>query len=196
MILYIIIAAVLIVNIVNPRILWYVDSWKYKDGKKEEPSSSYLLLCRVLSLLGLLVFISAVYFRPLRLSELVSADSTIRITQQYFNVENGEPDIDSQSYNDLSEEQTENIRALFQEYRYRRTPVTLFSDGALSGLGERLSCVYIYDDNELVGTVIVSDEGGISVNDKSYVMKDASDFIRKVSLILNGTGERTVEGKI
>ena len=116
MILYIIIAAVLIVNIVNPRILWYVDSWKYKDGKKED--------------------------------------------------------------------------------RYRRTPVTLFSDGSLSGLGERLSCVYIYDDNELVGTVIVSDEGGISVNDKSYVMKDASDFIRKVSLILNGTGERTVEGKI
>ena len=31
MILYIIIAAVLLVNVINPRILWYIDSWKYKS---------------------------------------------------------------------------------------------------------------------------------------------------------------------
>ena len=32
MIVYIIIAVVLIINIINPRILWYIDSWKYKDA--------------------------------------------------------------------------------------------------------------------------------------------------------------------
>ena len=35
MILYIIIAAVLLVNVINPRILWYIDSWKYKSFQKE-----------------------------------------------------------------------------------------------------------------------------------------------------------------
>ena len=39
MILYIIVAAVLLVNVINPRILWYIGSWKYKTSKKEEPSS-------------------------------------------------------------------------------------------------------------------------------------------------------------
>ena len=32
MIVYIIIAVVLLINIINPRILWYIDSWKYKDA--------------------------------------------------------------------------------------------------------------------------------------------------------------------
>ena len=42
MILYIIVAAVLLVNVINPRILWYIDSWKYKSFQKEAPSSLYL----------------------------------------------------------------------------------------------------------------------------------------------------------
>lgn len=63
MILYLVIALFLIINIINPRILWYIDSWKYKDGKKEEPSSLYLLLCRILSLLGLIILVMVIYIR-------------------------------------------------------------------------------------------------------------------------------------
>lgn len=63
MILYIVIAIVLITNIINPRILWYLDSWKYKGAKKEEPSFSYLLVCRILSLIGLIILAMLLYIR-------------------------------------------------------------------------------------------------------------------------------------
>lgn len=65
MIIYIIIAVVLIINIINPRIFWYIDAWKYKDGKKDEPSSVYVFLCRILSLLGLIILVMLMYFRPM-----------------------------------------------------------------------------------------------------------------------------------
>ncbi len=42
MIVYWIVAVCLILNLVNPRLLWYIDAWKYKDSKKEEPSSAYI----------------------------------------------------------------------------------------------------------------------------------------------------------
>ena len=46
MIVYWIVAVCLILNLVNPRLLWYIDAWKYKDSKKEEPSSAYIILSR------------------------------------------------------------------------------------------------------------------------------------------------------
>ena len=57
MFVYVVIAVILIINVINPRILWYIDSWQYRDAKKEEPSSLYLLLCRILSLLGLIILV-------------------------------------------------------------------------------------------------------------------------------------------
>ena len=61
---------------------------------------------------------------------------------------------------------------------------TLFSDGSLSDLGEWIFCFYIYEDQELVYTVIVSDAGKISVNNKSYVMQNASTLIQEISDII------------
>ena len=69
MILYIAIAVALIINIINPRILWRIDSWKYKNASKAEPSPLYLFLCRGLSLLGVVILIMAVYFRPMNLTD-------------------------------------------------------------------------------------------------------------------------------
>lgn len=34
MIVYWIVAVCLILNLVNPRLLWYIDAWKYKDSKR------------------------------------------------------------------------------------------------------------------------------------------------------------------
>ena len=84
MILYIAIAVALIINIINPRILWRIDSWKYKNASKAEPSPLYLFLCRGLSLLGVVILIMAVYFRPMNLTDLVDWNSKLRITQQYM----------------------------------------------------------------------------------------------------------------
>ena len=80
--------------------------------------------------------------------------------------------------------QTQRIIDSLQQYIYRRTPGTLFSDGSLSDLGEWLICIYIYRDNELVNTVIVSDTGDISVNDRCYSMQDSPALIQEITEIL------------
>ena len=61
MIVYWIVAVCLILNLVNPRLLWYIDAWKYKDSKKEEPSSAYIILSRSISAIGLIV-LATLYF--------------------------------------------------------------------------------------------------------------------------------------
>lgn len=122
MILYIIVAAVLLVNVINPRILWYIDSWKYKSFQKEAPSSLYLFLCRLLSALGLMILILVIYFQPMYLADLADPKSELSITRQHIYVENGEPEIDTESHNDLSEDQTQRIIDSLRQYTYRSHP--------------------------------------------------------------------------
>ena len=42
MIIYVAVAVCLILDLINPKILWYMDFWKY-NGDKPEPSSTCLL---------------------------------------------------------------------------------------------------------------------------------------------------------
>lgn len=190
MVLYIVIAVVLLMNIINPRNLWYIASWKDRDAGKEEPLSLYLFLCRTFSALGLLLLVLVIYFKPVNLADLGEVNSEIRITQQHVYVENGEPYIDSESYNDLSEEQTRSILDSLRRYKYRRTLGTLFSDGSLSNLGEKMICIYIYKEKELVYTVMITDTGNISVNSKIYVMQNSSELIQEIYKIMkNGMGK-------
>ena len=57
MVVYFLLAVCLIVNLINPRVFWYVDAWRYK-GEKPEPSPAYRLVCRVVSAVGLLALAS------------------------------------------------------------------------------------------------------------------------------------------
>ena len=179
-----IVAAVLLINLINPRILWYIDAWKYKGTEKGEPSPGYLFGCRILSALGLIILALVLYFRPIHLKDLGSADAEIRITKQHIYVENGEPFIDSENYDDLSEEQTKSVRDCLRQFTYRRRPGTVFSDGSLTDIGEWLLEIHIYEDKERVRTVLISDAGEISVNNKSYVMQNSSELIREISKII------------
>ncbi len=63
MAIYIIVSIVLLLDIINPRILWYIDFWKH-NGDKPEPSGTYILLNRIFAFIGLVVLWS-VYFTRL-----------------------------------------------------------------------------------------------------------------------------------
>lgn len=52
MAIYIIVSIVLLLDIINPRILWYIDFWKH-NGDKPEPSGTYILLNRIFAFIGL-----------------------------------------------------------------------------------------------------------------------------------------------
>ena len=117
----------------------------------------------------------------MHLDDLADPTSELSITRQHIYVENGEPEIDTESYNDLSEDQTQHIIDSLQQYTYRRTPGTLFSDGSLSDLGDELLHVFIYKDTTLVNSIMISTTGNISVNNKTYEMKNTTDEALSIS---------------
>lgn len=135
----------------------------------------------------IILFLAAVfvYFRPLRMSDLVNDEQEIVLTQISMGVQNGEPYMDSESYNDLTKEQEQSIINLFQQYTYRRTLSTfLISDGALSETGDQLIDIFMYEGSEFVCSVIVSNTGSISVNDRPYVLENPSRFIEELLQIV------------
>lgn len=54
LLLYIAVVIMLVVNLINPTMAWYLDSWKYSEGKPE-PSESYILISRIVSGIALAV---------------------------------------------------------------------------------------------------------------------------------------------
>ena len=95
------------------------------------------LLCICL-LCGLYIF-----FRPLQLSKCFDDSKDICVSISEFEIIKGEPYINSDTYNDITAEQKEEIEGLFQQYSYRRTLRTPFSDGSMSDLGDVVVHIYI-----------------------------------------------------
>ena len=79
-------------------------------------------MCRLPFGAGINDLILVIYFQPMHLADLADPTSELSITRQHIYVENGEPEIDTESYNDLSEDQTQRIIDSLQQYTYRRTP--------------------------------------------------------------------------
>ena len=139
----------------------------------------------------IILFLAAVfvYFRPLRMSDLVNDEQEILLTQISMGVQNGEPYMDSESYNDLTKEQEQSIINLFQQYTYRRTPGTLFSDGSISGAINNYINIFVYEDSELVRTIIISDTGGMSLDSRVYAAQEPSALIQDIISVI----ERSVK---
>lgn len=150
----------------------------------ESKKSGYKVL--IVSVI-IVAFIAGVllYLRPMELSDLVNEDQQISITWNEIGIRNGEPYIDSESYNDVTEEQKLNMIELFQQYTYKRSLATPFSDGSLSELGEELIYVFVYEDSELVNSVCISDVDTMSVNDRTYVVRNASGLIQDILHIID-----------
>ena len=126
----------------------------------------------------------AVYFRPLPLSGSLPENTILVVQTNEFGVQNGEPYIDSRSYDPIPEEQKEKILRLIREYSYRRTLKTVFSDGSIENIGNRAVSIYAYDHDVLVCSIYVSDSGQISINHRICRMKNAKQFLEQLKSIL------------
>lgn len=127
----------------------------------------------------LLVFFTT-YFRPLSFADKVSSNTQLKIVLSELGVRKGEPYINSVDYQDITTEQNSAILTLFDKYTYRRTLGTPFSDGSISELGDKTLSVYVYENTSLAADIFVSSSGKIRVNDKSYNMKNAEQFIGQI----------------
>ena len=120
------------------------------------------------------------YFKPLSLVDTIKENKRIDIIVNEFEIEDGEPNIESVVYNDLTTEQNSAILALLGEYNYRRTLGTLFSNGSITDLDDKTLTIFVYDDNSSVSAIVVASSGKIAVNDKSYGMEDAEQLIKQI----------------
>jgi len=66
-----------------------------------------------------------------------------------------------------------------EQHSYRRTVGTLFSDGTIEDLGERMLTIHVME-GEASDSIVVTDSGKIAVNDKVYRMKDADEMMEKL----------------
>lgn len=87
------------------------------------------------------------YFRPMKMSELINDKQEILVTRTQIGIQNGEASINYENYNDLTEAERQDIIDLFQQYTYRRTLRTLFSDGSLCGIGDEIINIFVYEDS-------------------------------------------------
>lgn len=127
----------------------------------------------------------AVFFKPLSLSDIANENNQIIMVLSEFEVRNGEAYIDSVDYQEITTEQKRGILNLLEKYTYRRTFGTLFSDGSMSGLGDKMLSIYVYDDASLSGSILVSSSGKIEINGKNYNMKNTEQFIEQIIEIMN-----------
>lgn len=125
-----------------------------------------------------------IYIMPNPLSDCFGESSQITITLNEIGISDGEPFIDPVTYPDITEEQKDSIFALCDQYSYRRTFHTIFSDGSLSGLGTRLLWIYINGEDSTVHHITISSTGKIAIGNKTYEMDNAHQFIEQIGKIL------------
>ncbi len=131
-----------------------------------------LLLCLIL------------YFRPLPLSDNVSDRSSFIVQITHFDVQDGEPRLNSNCYDDITREQKRKILDLTQKYSYQRTPSTIFSDGTIRSVGNMTVLIYVSSGESTGNSIYVSDSGQIFIDSKLYKMKNASQFNQQLEDIL------------
>ena len=137
---------------------------------------------KLIYFIGIIVLVICViaYFKPLSFSDVADNDNQIKMTVQDFSINNGEANIDSDEYTNLTAEQKDDILKVLDQFRYRRNFKTFFSDGSMSDLGDKMVSIYIYENDITFNTVVASSSGKIAVNNKVYSMKDAEDFIEHI----------------
>ena len=145
----------------------------------------YYMKKKSLYLSGLVIILLIciiIYFKPLSLSNLVSEDSLINMIFSEYVINNGEPDIEVVEYEDITAEQKNALLPILEKYTYRRTLGTLFSNGSMSGTGNKTLSIYVFDNDS--NSIFISSVGKIVVNNKNYRMENTEQFIEQIMAIM------------
>lgn len=122
----------------------------------------------------LLLLCTILYFKPLSLLDVVDEGEKIQIILNEYGIENGDPNLDTTEFQDITEEQCKEMLSVLGKYSYRRTFETLFSDGTMNGVGNKV--LYIHN-----GSIIaVASTGKLAINDKLYSIDNAEQLIQQV----------------
>lgn len=125
------------------------------------------------------------FFWPMPLSEIAGEGARIEIAWSEWGVRDGEPYMDSRSASVADGEPTRDVLERLAKYRYRRTFATPFSDGSISGMGDQMLSIYVYEGDSLTNSALITSSGKIAVNDRCYRMDDANPMIDELIALLD-----------
>ena len=121
---------------------------------------------------------------PAKLSECLDDGSQINIQVDTFDIKDGEPIIDQETYSDITEEQKNSILKLCSQYSYRRRIDTLFSDGSISEVGDTVVYIFLNGEDGSDKQIVISSTNKIAIGNKTFKMNHAEQFIRELLKIL------------
>ncbi len=134
-----------------------------------------LALTLIIALIGIIC-----YFKPIATSGLLNENQTIQIAYSNIGVKEGEPYINSETFNEITDEQKSSIIEQLENYTYRRKWNTLFTSGAFSDLGEHLMHIYIYEGDKHIDSYAFNASNECVIDGKNYVMEKSKDFVESV----------------
>lgn len=127
---------------------------------------------------------AAVYFWPRPLMGQLEPGEHLSVTITHMGINNGKPYMEPEQYDDITEAKQAEIAALLDEYSYRRTLTTAFSDGSLEGVGDRVLVLHWYNDTGSTSSLSVSAAGQVALGNRTYRMGDAPEFLDRITEIL------------
>ena len=155
-----------------------------KSGFVEEGFPVKKKIAYVTAIFAMILVCLILYFIPMPLLDCLDEEGQISIQVSEFSVSYGKPSIEPVTYSEITQEQKERIFALCSQYSYRRSLSTLFSDGSMSGLGNKVAYIFINGVHENNNYIVISSSGEIAIENKTFKMKHAERFIDQMTEIL------------
>ncbi len=134
--------------------------------------------------IAVLLICCAAYFHPMSLSGFIGADDRIELSISTLNTQNGEANIDTTDYNDITSEQQKSIANLFGNYTYMRSLRTLLPNSSLSDIGGQTAVLYVYRDDSLLHSIQITENGQLLLDNRIYKIKNAEQLLNQLNGIL------------
>lgn len=134
--------------------------------------------------MALVLIFCAVYFHPLSLSDCIGTDDRITLSISTLSVPNGEANIDTADYNNITSEQQKNIKSLLKNCTYTRSLRTMLPQTSLSDIGGKTAVLYIYRDDSLLHSIQITENGQLQLDNRIYKIKNAEQLLEQLTGIL------------
>lgn len=130
--------------------------------------------------IAVLLICCVVYFHPMSLSDCIGADDRIALSISTLSVPNGEVNIDTTDYDDITIEQQKSITSLLENCTYTRSMRTLLTPTSLSDIGGKTAALYVYRDDSLLHSIQITENGQLLLDNRIYKIKNAEQLLEQL----------------
>lgn len=134
--------------------------------------------------IAVLLICCVVYFHPMSLSDCIGADDRIALSISMLNTSNGEANIDTTDYNDITLEQQKTITDLLENRTYTRSLRTILSNSSLSDIGGKTVTLCVYLGDSLRHSIQITENGQFLLDNRIYKIKNAEQLLDQLTGIL------------